>query len=258
MGISALIALKATTLLSLSLLTKNLGLKFISYPFLYSSLISFLISLFSLPSINLPLLLSKSSNGTFPLWSLLFFSPFFLFIRSFVPLRRLILNQPLYTQISDDLFVGGWPTCSSELPPGEISVVDCTCELPKRPCLNGKSYLCVATWDTRAPMPAQLEMAVNWAKRQKAQKKPIFVHCAFGHGRSVCVMCAVLVGLGLAGDWKEAEKMIKEKRPFIKMNNLHRKSLEDWSKHLIPSSRRSGNSESDASVILSDFIRKKY
>jgi hypothetical protein len=72
-------------------------------------------------------------------------------------------------------------------------------------------------------------------------------------------MCAILVALGLAEDWKQAEKMIKEKRPFIKMNSLHRKSLEEWSKHLISTKRSSTSTStnSDAASILSDYIHKR-
>jgi hypothetical protein len=67
-------------------------------------------------------------------------------------------------------------------------------------------------------------------------------------------MCALLVALGLAEDWKAAEQMIREKRPSISMNTLHRKSLEEWSKHLLSSSR---SRESDVSSVLhSDYNRK--
>ncbi|XP_062207528.1 uncharacterized protein LOC133909213 isoform X2 [Phragmites australis] len=104
--------------------------------------------------------------------------------------------------------------------------------------------------------PSQIESAVRWAVRKRSQNKPIYVHCAYGHGRSVCVMCALLVALGLAEDWKAAEQMICEKRPSISMNTLHRKSLEEWSKHLLPSSKRSGESDA-SSVIHSDYNRKR-
>lgn len=65
------------------------------------------------------------------------------------------------------------------------------------------------------------------------------------------VACAVLVALGLADDWKSAEKIIREKRPFIKMNDLHRKNLEEWSKHRLSPPKRDGVS-SVSSAILSD------
>lgn len=43
-------------------------------------------------------------------------------------------------------------------------------------------------------------------------------------------MCALLVALGVAEDWKAAEKLVQEKRSKIRMNALHRKHLEEWSK----------------------------
>lgn len=69
-------------------------------------------------------------------------------------------------------------------------------------------------------------------------------------------MCALLVALGLADDWKAAEQMIREKRPSISMNTLHRKSLEEWSKHLLSPSKGSGEPDV-SSVILSDYTRRK-
>ena len=53
-----------------------------------------------------------------------------------------------------------------------------------------------------------------------------------GHGRSACVVCAILVALGIAENWKDAENIIREKRK-IKMNALHRKTLEEWSKQRV-------------------------
>jgi len=63
------------------------------------------------------------------------------------------------------------------------------------------------------------------------------VEHATGHGRSVCVMCALLVALGVAEDWKNAEMMVREKRPKIRMNADHRKNLEEWSKYRHSSKR---------------------
>ncbi|MQM14605.1 hypothetical protein Taro_047539 [Colocasia esculenta] len=142
-------------------------------------------------------------------------------------------REPKYSEIAEGLYVGGWPSSPDHLPPGEPAVIDCTCELPRISALTRNGYLCVATWDTRAPRPSEIESAVRWACRKRAQKKPVYIHCAFGHGRSVCVMYALLVALGIAEDWKAAEKIVKEKRPCIQMNALHRKHLEEWSKHRI-------------------------
>lgn len=233
-GISVLIGIKAATLFIIFVYLRNLGFILLSFPVLYASLISVLVSIASNPLINLPILLGKGSDGTFPLWSLVMFSPYLYFVRAFSALRRLRSGEPPYSEICEGLYVGGWPSSPDKLPPGRPAIIDCTCELPRKLELSGNhAYLCVPTWDTRSPQPADIEAAVKWACRKRAQKIPVFVHCAYGHGRSVAVMCALLVALGIADDWKTAEKLIRERRPYIRMNALHRKALEEWSKDRI-------------------------
>nr|XP_019702475.1 uncharacterized protein LOC105034228 isoform X1 [Elaeis guineensis]XP_019702476.1 uncharacterized protein LOC105034228 isoform X1 [Elaeis guineensis] len=254
MGISVIMGLKATVSLLAFYFLKDSGVTMIHIPLLHASLVDYLVAIASLPAVNLPLLLGKSSDGSFPLWSMLIFGPFLASARIFVFLRRLKSREPAYSKISEGLYVGAWPFSSDHVPPGEPAVIDCTCELPRSSVLSRNAYLCIGTWDTRAPHPSQIESAVRWACRKRALKKPVYIHCAFGHGRSVCIMCALLVALGLAEDWKSAEKMIREKRPFIHLNAFHRRSLEEWSKHRI-SSKRQRESEV-SSVILSDYSRE--
>lgn len=234
-GLSMLIAIKATTLFILFAYVRTLGFTILAIPILYASLVSFLVSIASHPYINLPLLLGKSSDGSFPIWSQIMFSPYLYFVRFFSALRRLTSGEPPYSEICDGLFVGGWPSSLDKLPPGNPAIIDCTCELPRKKEVSGQAYLCVPIWDTRAPQPAEIESAIRWACRKRSQNVPIFVHCAYGHGRSVAVMCALLVALGLAEDWKNAEKMIRERRPYIHMNSLHRNALDEWSKHRLSS-----------------------
>ena len=179
-GISRLIGLKAAVLLSVAYFFHGLGATLISFPLIYASMIAMLVSIASHPAIDLPLLLGKASDGSFPLWSWIMFSPFLLFIHMFVLLRRFVKNEPLYTEIADGVFVGGWPSSVEHLPPCDPAVIDCTCELPKSPTLSNNAYLCVATWDTRAPQPSQIESAVRWAMRKRSQNKAIYVHCAYG------------------------------------------------------------------------------
>ncbi|XP_048442007.1 uncharacterized protein YnbD isoform X1 [Pyrus x bretschneideri] len=237
-GISVLIGLKAAVYFALFAYLGSSGFTVLSIPFLYASMVSFLVSLAALPSIDLPMLLGKNSDGTFPIWSIIMFSPYLYFVRFFSALRRMQSREAPYTEISEGLFVGGWPSSQDKLPPGDPAIVDCTCEFPRNSEVSGHSYLCVPTWDTRAPPPVAIESAVKWACRKRAQNKPVFVHCAYGHGRSVAVMCALLVALGVAEDWKNAEKLIREKRPYIRMNALHHRALEEWSKHRLSPSKK--------------------
>ncbi|GER51216.1 dual specificity protein phosphataseDiacylglycerol kinase [Striga asiatica] len=255
-GLSVLIGLKAAALFIFFAYLRTLGLILLSVPILYASLISFLVAIASHPYINLPILIGKGSDGKIPIWSLILFSPHLYFVRAFSALRRLTTGDPPYTEIFEGLYVGGWPYSPEKCPPGKPAIIDCTCELPRKEELSGHAYLCIPTWDTRSPHPAEIERAVNWACRKRAQKVPVFIHCAYGHGRSVAVMCALLVALGLAEDWKSAEKMVKEKRPSIRMNALHRKALEEWSKDRLSQPAKQNRDSGPASLIFSNASGK--
>ncbi|KAK8969928.1 hypothetical protein KSP40_PGU004299 [Platanthera guangdongensis] len=230
MGISKAVGIVGFSLFFAALCFKDSSIKLIPISLLLDSFIACLVSVASHPAINFPSILGKGFDGKFPLWSKVFFFRFLVFVRVYVYFRRLKSREPIYNEISEGLYVGGWPSSKKHLPPGEPAVIDCTCELPRSSVVPEDAYLCLAIWDTRAPQVKQIETAVLWARKMRDQKKPIYVHCAFGHGRSVCVMCAVLVTLGVSEDWKAAEKLVKEKRPKIRMNLLHRKHLEEWSK----------------------------
>ncbi|XP_052199665.1 uncharacterized protein LOC127806420 [Diospyros lotus] len=256
-GLSALIGIKATVLFLAFAYLRSLGFKFLPLPLLYASLVSMLVSIAAHPSINLPMLLAKNSDGTFPIWSLIIFSPYLYFVRLFSALRRLVSGEAPYSEVYEGLFVGGWPYSPEKLPPGKPAIIDCTCELPRKfEVSGGHSYLCIPTWDTGAPQPGEIESAVQWACRKRAQKIPIFCHCAYGHGRSVAVMCALLVSLNVAEDWKNAEKIIREKRPYIRMNGLHHKALDEWSKHRLSTPKRKQETGL-SSVILSSASGSK-
>ncbi|KAL7228426.1 hypothetical protein ACSBR2_007193 [Camellia fascicularis] len=250
-GLSVLIAMKATFLLLAFAYLRTLGFTLLSLPLLYASLVSMLLSIASHPLLNLPMLLGKNPDGTFPIWSLIMFSPYLYFVRGFSVLRRLWSGEAPYSEICEGLYVGGWPYSPEKLPPGNPAIVDCTCELPRNLEFSGHAYLCIPTWDTRAPQPHEIESAVWWACRKRAQKIPIFIYCAYGHGRSVAVMCALLVALNVAEDWKNAEKLIREKRPYIQMNSLHHKALDEWSMNRLSAPKRK-EEVGVSSVILSN------
>lgn len=151
-----------------------------SLPFLYASLVSVLVSIAALPLVNLPILLAKNTDGTFPIWSIIIFSPYLYFVRGFSALRRWFSREDPYSEICDGLYVGGWPSSPDKLPPGNPAIIDCTCELPRRSEFLRNAYLCIPTWDTRSPQPADIEMAVKWACQKREQRRPVFVHCAYG------------------------------------------------------------------------------
>ncbi|KAL7260007.1 hypothetical protein ACSBR1_005798 [Camellia fascicularis] len=179
-GLSVLIAMKATFLLLAFAYLRTLSFTLLSLPLLYASLVSMLLSIASHPLLNLPMLLGKNPDGTFPIWSLIMFSPYLYFVRGFSVLQRLWSGEAPYSEIYEGLYIGGWPYSPEKLPPGNPAIVDCTCELPRNLEFSGHAYLCISTWDTRAPQPREIESAVWWACRKRAQKIPIFIYCAYG------------------------------------------------------------------------------
>ncbi|KAF5957483.1 hypothetical protein HYC85_004708 [Camellia sinensis] len=178
-GLSVLIAMKATFLLLAFAYLRTLGFTLLSLPLLYASLVSMLLSIASHPLLNLPMLLGKNPDGTFPIWSLIMFSPYLYFVRGFSVLQRLWSGEAPHSEICEGLYVRGWPYSPEKLPPGNPAIVDCTCELPRNLEFSGHAYLCIPTWDTRAPQPCEIESAVCWACRKRAQKIPIFIYCAY-------------------------------------------------------------------------------
>lgn len=193
LGLSVLIGLKASCLFLACAFLKIVGLTLLSLPFLYASLVSLLIAIASHPSINLPRLLGKGSDGSFPIWSIVIFSPYLYFVRVFSFLRRLLSGEAPYSEVCEGVYVGGWPSSLEKLPPGDPAIVDCTCEFPRQSEFSGHPYLCVPTWDTRAPRPDEIESAVKWACRKRAQNRPVFVHCAYGMSLASPGLCSAMV-----------------------------------------------------------------
>ncbi|GBG62774.1 hypothetical protein CBR_g32363 [Chara braunii] len=195
---------------------------------LYTVCVLISVALMASRSLNVPSVLGKGRDGKFPKWSLLIFFPYHLGLRAYVALRRRATNEPAYSKIGSGWYVGGWPYKPKYLPPSDVAVIDCTCELPRCDFVSSRAYICLPTWDTRSPSRENIEIGVNWALAMQAQGKGVFVHCAFGHGRSVAVLCAAMVAAGEAETWKEAEKMVKAVRPRIRMSVLQRQTLTEW------------------------------
>ncbi|CAO2836341.1 unnamed protein product [Amaranthus hypochondriacus] len=254
-GISRLIFLKAAFYFSVFVFMRSNGLNWLAIPFLYASLVFSLVSIASHPQINLPILLGKSTDGSFPIWSIVIFGPFLLFVRMFSTLRRLMSKEEPYTEICEGVYVGGWPSSLDKSPPKNPAIIDCTCEFPRSSEFLKNPYFCVPTWDTRSPQPSEIEAAVKWGCRKRALGVPVFIHCAYGHGRSVAVMCALLVALGIVDNWKDAEKLIKQRRPYIRMNSLQRKALEEWAKHRLSPIRKKVQTDV-SSVIMPNSLER--
>jgi hypothetical protein len=104
-------------------------------------------------------------------------------------------------------------------------VVDVTCELPRK---HECRYLCLPTWDTQGPAPDLIEQGVRWSLKEAADGRPIYIHCAHGHGRSATLMCAAFIAAGKAQGIDEAVALLRQARPRVRLNKKQRAVLQQW------------------------------
>ena len=101
------------------------------------------------------------------------------------------------------------------------AVLDMTSEFSENGDLLDNPYLCLPTLDRVAPAGKQLEVAVAFISRYYGER-PVFVHCAVGHGRSATVVAAWLLRQDRSLDVDTAVQQIKAIRPGV---NLSRDQL---------------------------------
>lgn len=54
-----------------------------------------------------------------------------------------------------------------------------------------------------------------------------------GHGRSVTVLCALLVALGVSERWQDAEILVQSRRPRARLNKVQREAISLWRKYIV-------------------------
>ncbi len=74
----------------------------------------------------------------------------------------------------------------------------------------------------------QIQKGVEFALKYRAEGRPVFVHCAHGHGRSTVVLSAAMVAAGLSDDVVQAYQSIRLKRPGAHLNERQMAALKKW------------------------------
>eukprot|EP00887_Chlorella_sp_A99_P001424 scaffold8.g1424.t1 len=200
-------------------------------------------------------LLGKASgdgrtNGTIKPLSFALFWPYHAGLRAKLAIQRQLSSEPSFSKarllccsrgpaalpITDDFYIGAWPSEEALVPTVHPAVLDVTCELPLQ--LVPPAYKVLPVWDTHAPTVAQIEEGVQWARRQKGDRRPVLIHCAHGHGRSATVLAAILIAEGLAKSAPEAEALAKQHRPRVRLNRRQRDALQRWVQQHIPGAKQ--------------------
>jgi hypothetical protein len=173
--------------------------------------------------VRAPRALGKRPDGTLAWWGWLAWAPLFAYMRLLHEAARRLTDEPVANEVAPGVWVGRRPHLR-ELPPGIAMVVDLCAELPAAPGVaTERGYLCIPTLDSTAPPPAAIAGAVD---AMLAAGGGVFVHCAFGHGRSATVAAALLVRRGDA-TLDDVERKLRAIRPRIGLNDLQRRALAD-------------------------------
>lgn len=166
--------------------------------------------------LNKPSLLGK----TFAPWRFVM-APYLLFSRSVAAFAQKMGHKER-DEVLPGIWVGGYPRKGA---PG-IAQLDLTAELPRRG--EALDYAVVPMLDGTGMTVEALDEAVRIARGWRAQGHPVLIHCAYGHGRSCTVACAVMVAEGLAPDLDAAEAIVKQHRPKAGMRSYQRRVADQW------------------------------
>lgn len=167
----------------------------------------------------------KRSDGSMAWWNVLLFFPYLAATWLLWHAQKTLTQEPLCNQISPGVWLGR--RCSAgELPSGVEMVVDLTAEFPEmRQVRKGRAYLCLPILDASVPSLTSFQELVQTVA---SVDKPIYVHCALGHGRSATVVVALLVVRGDALSVDQAELMVKMARPGVAISTVQRHLLQQW------------------------------
>ncbi len=165
----------------------------------------------------------KRDDGSVSVGRALVMAPYLLF--GWIAWRAVGLGrEPAFDQVTPWLYLGRRP--AGHLPPDATAVIDLTAEFPvDRRLLGDRAYLCLPTLDGHVPDEQSLRRLVEQAH---ALGGVLYVHCAYGHGRSALVAGALLRLRGEVSSADEAIARMKAARPRVRLSTSQRAALARW------------------------------
>lgn len=134
---------------------------------------------------------------------------------------RLLLRERAWQRVTPSLYIGR-RLLAHEFPGGIASVVDLTSELYAAVPSYAVTYVSLPILDGTAPSVSELLHSVRTISQLP---KPIYLHCAQGHGRTGLVAAALLLADGLVSTPEQALTKLKTVRPGLRLNHEQRRRL---------------------------------
>lgn len=163
----------------------------------------------------------KRDDGSIALHAWPLWLPFFTYSWFAHLAYRSVMRERVADLVAPNLYVGRRPRLF-ELPADVTLIIDLCAEFPASRGVRGKyEYVAIPTLDATAPTAENVMRALAAIE---ATKGAVFIHCAFGHGRSALVAGAAMVARGDC-NVAEVERTMQQKRPRIRMSPGQRRSL---------------------------------
>lgn len=145
--------------------------------------------------------------------------PYILMLRGVWHILRKTSSEAPFVQLIEGIFIGR--RLLEKEHPRVATLVDLTSEFDEHVPIGAK-LLAFPILDGAPADPIALR---RMAREIVASARPIYIHCAQGHGRTSMVAAAVLIEMGAAPDLATALDRIREVRPGAKPNAAQRNAL---------------------------------
>jgi protein-tyrosine phosphatase len=174
-------------------------------------------------AINNPSMVGKREDGSLPWWSLALYLPVLLGLWGRWHTLRRLGGEPPWVRVAPGLWLGRRPV-QGELPPEVELVVDLTVEWHRAPGVRELPHRGLRCLDGM-PFPSTEALAALVTELAE-DPRPMYVHCAAGHGRSALVVAALMLRRGLADCPRDAEAKLKALRPRVHITRAQLRQLE--------------------------------
>jgi protein-tyrosine phosphatase len=159
-----------------------------------------------------PRVFGKTAQGARRWWAYPLLLPYLLYTYVVAWIRHRLSAEPAAHEVLPNLWVGRWPG-RTPLPPRVTLVIDMTAEFARARAARDVAYVCYPTLDFLAPTPEHARAAVA---QILSHPQGVYLHCAFGHGRSAAIAALVLIARQQAGNAAEAHTHLRSTRRGVR------------------------------------------